>query len=84
MEKNPKPLSIALLVLLLLISFSATTCTTFIIPGECPDAVSSPVVDIDQLLATTPDFAYDFESGWNASAGSGDLSNANPAAPAWR
>ncbi len=42
------------------------------------------LADTSNVMALTPDWAYDFEQGWNAQYGQGGLANRNPAAAEWR
>jgi hypothetical protein len=72
------------LTVILLFSAATLSCAPLAEPGPCPNPVDSPVDDISVLLASPPDFSYDFEAGWNATDGSGDLANANSAADPWR
>jgi len=46
----------------------------------------SPIklIDIDRVMNTTPDWAYDFEQGWNSEYGKGGLRNKTLKVQRWR
>ncbi|MCP4141975.1 MAG: hypothetical protein GY755_17145 [Chloroflexi bacterium] len=76
---------IAISILMLLISacsLSRGEATS----QEAPDTrnCNCQSLDITKIMLRPPDWEYDFENGWNAEYGKGDLSQRNTQALAWR
>ncbi|MBD3638706.1 MAG: heparin lyase I family protein [Crocinitomicaceae bacterium] len=66
----------------LIVVFSLVACKKQKKPEQQDCASNDFNISLD--TATTPNWEYDFELGWNATHGVGNLDNMNPAAPEWR
>jgi len=66
------------------IAFLSCLVVLFYIDEVKVQAGSFALADTSAVMAMTPDWDYDFETGWNSEYGQGGLANQNPAAQEWR
>ena len=73
-------------IFILLISVISPSCYyDFQMPPlQTKHAAPIKLIDIDKVMNTTPQWAYDFEHGWNAEYGKGGLKNKSSKIKAWR